>query len=80
MVREDRVVMSGKELRRVPIIRQVVAKRLTQKATAAWCIGVYADSIRRTSRRLSPRWRSSKEDSMDECLVCSWRLEGHEPT
>ena len=31
MVREDRVVMSGKELRRVHVIRQVVAKQLTQK-------------------------------------------------
>lgn len=31
MLGEDRVTMSGKELRRVHVIRQVLAHRLTQK-------------------------------------------------
>ena len=37
MVREDRVIMSVKELRRVSVIRQTMEKKLTQaKAGASW--------------------------------------------
>ena len=51
MVREDRVVMSGKELRRVHIIRQGVAKRLTQKE-AGILLGLTDRQIRRLPRRV----------------------------
>ena len=37
MVREDRVIMSVKELRRVHVIRQTMEKKLTQvKAGILW--------------------------------------------
>jgi hypothetical protein len=51
MVREDRVVMSGKELRRVPITRQVVEKRLTQKE-AGTLLGLTDRQILRLQRRV----------------------------
>lgn len=51
MVREDRVVMSGKELRRVHVIRQVVAKQLTQKE-AGTLVGLTDRQIRRLQRRV----------------------------
>lgn len=51
MVREDRVVMSGKELRRVHVIRQVVAKTLTQKEAGA-LLGLTDRQIRRLQRRV----------------------------
>ncbi len=51
MVREDRVVMSGKELRRVHVIRQVVAKKLTQKEAGA-LLGLTDRQIRRLQRRV----------------------------
>lgn len=35
MVREDRIVMSGREFRRVHVIRQVVEHRLTQQEGGA---------------------------------------------
>lgn len=51
MVREDRVVMSGKELRRVHVIRQVVAKKLMQKEAGA-LLGLTDRQIRRLQRRV----------------------------
>jgi len=51
MVREDRGVMSGKELRRVHVIRQVVAKKLTQKEAGA-LLGLTDRQIRRLQRRV----------------------------
>jgi len=51
MVREDRVVMSGKEWRRVHVIRQVVAKQRTQKEAGA-LLGLTERQIRRLQRRV----------------------------
>ncbi len=50
MVREDEVMMSGKELRRVHVIRQVVEKTLTQ-VEAATLLGLTDRQIRRLMRR-----------------------------
>lgn len=51
MVREDRVMMSGKELRRVHVIRQVVEKTLTQVEAGA-LLGLTDRQIRRLVRRV----------------------------
>jgi transposase len=51
MLGEDRVTMSGKELRRVHVIRQVLAHRLTQKE-ASTLLGVTDRQIRRLRRRV----------------------------
>lgn len=51
MVGEDRVMMSGKELRRVHVIRQVLEKQLTQ-GEAAVCLGLSDRQIRRLSKRV----------------------------
>ncbi|MDH4087353.1 MAG: ISNCY family transposase [Nitrospira sp.] len=51
MVGEDRVTMSGKELRRVHVIRQVLEHRLTQKE-ASTLLGVTDRQIRRLTRRV----------------------------
>lgn len=51
MVGEDSIVMSGKELRRVHVIHQVVAKQLTQKQ-AGEVLGLTTRHIRRLSDRL----------------------------
>ena len=51
MVGEDTVTMSGKELRRVHVIRQVMDKRITQaKAGTVW--GLTDRQIRRLIRRV----------------------------
>ena len=46
MVREDRVIMSVKELRRVHVIRQTMEKKLTQ-VTAGILLGLTPRHIRR---------------------------------
>jgi hypothetical protein len=51
MVGEDRVIMSGKELRRVHVIRQAMAKQLTQE-TAGTLLGVTARQVRRLLTRV----------------------------
>ncbi|BFU96347.1 MAG: transposase [Nitrospira sp.] len=51
MVREDRIVMRESELRRVHVIRQVLAKQLTQQQ-AGETLGVTTRQIRRLSHRL----------------------------
>jgi transposase len=51
MVREDRIVMSGREFRRVHVIRQVVERQLTQQQ-ASEALGVTTRQIRRLSHRL----------------------------
>lgn len=51
MVGEDRVTMSGKELRRVHVIRQVLEHRLTQKE-ASILLGVTDRQVRRLTRRV----------------------------
>ncbi|MDF0652828.1 MAG: helix-turn-helix domain-containing protein [Nitrospira sp.] len=51
MVGEDRVLMSGKELRRVHVIRQVLEKRITQRA-AGTLLGLTDRQIRRLMRRV----------------------------
>jgi len=51
MVGEDRVTMSGKELRRVHVIRQVRDKRITQ-GEAGTLLGVTDRQIRRLLRRV----------------------------
>lgn len=51
MVREDRIVMSGSEFRRVHVIRQVVEGQLTQQQ-ASEALGVTTRQIRRLSHRL----------------------------
>lgn len=51
MVGEDRVMMSGKDLRRVHVIRQVVNKTLTQ-VEAATLLGLTDRQIRRLIRRV----------------------------
>ncbi len=51
MVREDRIVMSGSEFRRVHVIRQVVEQQLTQQQ-ASEALGVTTRQIRRLSHRL----------------------------
>ena len=51
MVGEDRVIMSGKELRRVHVIRQAMAKKLTQEK-AGTLIGVTARQVRRLIMRV----------------------------
>jgi transposase len=51
MVREDRVVMSGSELRRVHVIRQVIEHQLTQRK-AGEALGVTVRHIRRLRDRL----------------------------
>ena len=51
MLGEDRVTMSGKELRWVHVIRQVLAHRLTQKE-ASTLLGVTDRRIRRLRRRV----------------------------
>lgn len=51
MVREDRVIMSVKELRRVHVIRQTMEKRLTQ-VTAGILLGLTPRHIRRLIERV----------------------------
>ncbi len=51
MVGEDRVMMSGKELQRVHVIRQVLEKQVTQR-DAAVCLGLSDRQIRRLSKRM----------------------------
>lgn len=51
MIREDRIIMRGSELRRVHVIRQVLAKQLTQQQ-ASEALGVTTRQIRRLSHRL----------------------------
>jgi hypothetical protein len=51
MVREDRVTMSAKELRRVPVIRQVVDQQMTQVHAGA-LLGWTARQVRRLVRRV----------------------------
>ncbi|HSA87564.1 MAG TPA: ISNCY family transposase [Nitrospira sp.] len=51
MVREDRVTMSAKELRRVHVIRQVVDKQLTQ-VHAGGLLGLTPRQVRRLVRRV----------------------------
>lgn len=51
MVGEDTVTMSGKELRRVHVIRQVLAKQLTQEQAGA-LLGVTARHVRRLLQRV----------------------------
>jgi len=51
MVREDRVMMSGKELRRVHVIRQAMEKKLTQ-VEAGTLVGLTARQIRRLIQRV----------------------------
>lgn len=51
MVREDRVTMSAKELRRVHVIRQVVDKQLTQVHAGA-LLGLTSRQVRRLVRRV----------------------------
>ncbi|MDF0665606.1 MAG: ISNCY family transposase [Nitrospira sp.] len=60
MVGEDRVLMSGKELRRVHVIRQVVGKQITQ-VNAGALLGLTARQVRRLLRRV--------EQEGDEGLV-----------
>lgn len=54
MVGEDRVMMSGKELRRVHVIRQVMEQTLTQ-GEAGRLLGLTDRQIRRLRRRVSRR-------------------------
>lgn len=51
MVREDRVTMSAKELRRVHVIRQVVDQQMTQVHAGA-LLGLTARQVRRLVRRV----------------------------
>ena len=51
MVREDRVIMSVKELRRVPVIRQAMEKKLTQ-VKAGPLLGLTPRQIRRLIARV----------------------------
>jgi len=51
MVGEDRVIMSGKDLRRVHVIRQVMEKTLTQ-VEAATLLGLTDRQIRRLLQRV----------------------------
>jgi hypothetical protein len=51
MVGEDRVTMSGKELRRVHVIRQVMGKRLTQVKAGA-LLGLTTQQVRRLIARV----------------------------
>jgi hypothetical protein len=51
MVREDRVMMSGKELRRVHVLRQALEKKITQ-GQAGEALGLTARHIRRLLQRV----------------------------
>lgn len=51
MVREDRVMMSGKELRRVHVLRQVLERKITQ-GQAGEALGLTARHIRRLLQRV----------------------------
>lgn len=51
MIGEDRVTMSGKELRRVHVIRQVMDKQLTQVKTGA-LLGLTTRQVRRLIKRV----------------------------
>lgn len=51
MVGEDRVIMSGKELRRVHVIRQVLGKQITQVKAGA-LLGLTARQVRRLLQRV----------------------------
>ena len=51
MVGEDRVTMSGKELRRVHVLRQALEKNITQ-GQAGEALGLTARHIRRLLRRV----------------------------
>ena len=57
MVREDRIVMSGSEFRRIHVIRQVVERQLTQQQ-ASEALGVTTRRIRRLSHRLQAEGES----------------------
>ena len=46
MIGEDRVIMSGKELRRIHVLRQVMAQKLTQVKAGA-LMGLTARHVRR---------------------------------
>jgi Helix-turn-helix domain len=52
MVREDRVIMSVKALRRVSVIRQTMEKKLTQ-VNAGALLGLTARHIRRLIERVA---------------------------
>ncbi|MDH4250089.1 MAG: helix-turn-helix domain-containing protein [Nitrospira sp.] len=51
MVGEDRVIMSVKELRRLPVIRQALEKKLTQKQ-AGELLGLTVRQVRRLIQRV----------------------------
>jgi transposase len=51
MVREDRVMMSGKELRRVHVLRQALEKKITQ-GQAGEALGLTTRTIRRLLQRV----------------------------
>ena len=51
MVGEDKVIMSGKELRRVHVIRQAMEKKLTQRQAGS-LLGLTARQIRRLIQRV----------------------------
>src|SRR5512145_3164327 len=51
MVGEDRVIMSGKELRRVHVMRQVLGKQITQVKAGA-LLGLTARQVRRLLQRV----------------------------
>jgi hypothetical protein len=51
MVGEDRVIMSGKELRRVHVMRQVLGKQMTQVKAGA-LLGLTVRQVRRLLRRV----------------------------
>ena len=51
MVGEDRVMMSGKDLRRIHVIRHAMEKRITQVKAGAW-LGLTSRQIRRIMARM----------------------------
>ena len=51
MVGEDRVIMSGKELRRVHVMRQVLGKQITQVKAGA-LLGLTARQVQRLLQRV----------------------------
>ena len=59
MVGEERIVMRGSELRRVHVIRQVVARQLTQQQ-ASEALGLTPRHI----RRLRDRWRAEGDQGL----------------
>jgi hypothetical protein len=51
MVREDKIIMSVKELRRLHVIHQVIGKKMTQ-VKAGGLLGLTDRQIRRISKRV----------------------------